>query len=190
MISSHILQVVAVLATVCGHAVGQEQSSQQPLPIVDLGYELHQANNFNQQGGYYNFTDIRFGAPPLDKLRFAKPQPPAVNRSEVQQGGQGYVCPQAIPRWLQSEATFLSNYLTGGTSFAAYNASSPVAANSSTVQVSDRPGLTVTEDCLFLDVIVPRNIFERAGKGYGAPVMVWIYGGGELPSFLFKKCIH
>lgn len=35
-----------------------------------------------------------------------------------------------------------------------------------------------TEDCLFLDVVVPKAIYEAAGTGAGAPVMVWIYGGG------------
>lgn len=35
-----------------------------------------------------------------------------------------------------------------------------------------------TEDCLFLDVVVPQAIFDQAGSGEGAPVMVWIYGGG------------
>ena len=35
-----------------------------------------------------------------------------------------------------------------------------------------------TEDCLFLDVDVPKNIYDNAGNGKGAPVLVWIYGGG------------
>ena len=35
-----------------------------------------------------------------------------------------------------------------------------------------------TEDCLFLDVVVPQNIFDNRGNGDGAPVLVWIYGGG------------
>jgi carboxylesterase type B len=37
-----------------------------------------------------------------------------------------------------------------------------------------------SEDCLFLDVLVPAQVFtKRQKKGYkGAPVMVWIYGGG------------
>lgn len=37
-----------------------------------------------------------------------------------------------------------------------------------------------SEDCLFLDVLVPTKVFEkRRDKDYkGAPVMVWIYGGG------------
>jgi carboxylesterase type B len=29
-----------------------------------------------------------------------------------------------------------------------------------------------------LDVFVPEDVLSKAGKGYGAPVLVWIYGGG------------
>lgn len=41
-----------------------------------------------------------------------------------------------------------------------------------------------TEDCLFLDVVVPKKIFNRAQnktlvpKQSLAPVVVWIFGGG------------
>lgn len=36
-----------------------------------------------------------------------------------------------------------------------------------------------TEDCLFLDVIVPRAVFTRRKENLNkAPVLVWIYGGG------------
>ena len=38
--------------------------------------------------------------------------------------------------------------------------------------------LTQSEDCLFLDVIVPKAIFDRRSGPSGAPVLVWIYGGG------------
>ena len=31
---------------------------------------------------------------------------------------------------------------------------------------------------MFLDVYVPQEVFQKAGQGCGAPVMVWIYGGG------------
>jgi carboxylesterase type B len=41
------------------------------------------------------------------------------------------------------------------------------------------PGPLESEDCLFLDVFVPEKIYDRANSsGYGAPVLVWIYGGG------------
>ena len=39
-----------------------------------------------------------------------------------------------------------------------------------------------TEDCLFLDVIVPKKIFDSTNRQTnatrGSPVLVWIYGGG------------
>jgi hypothetical protein len=37
------------------------------------------------------------------------------------------------------------------------------------------------EDCLFLDVLVPKEIYQSRGRSQrhrGAPVLVWIYGGG------------
>lgn len=48
------------------------------------------------------------------------------------------------------------------------NSSSPVAARSA----------LENEDCLFLDVVVPQDVLSQTGQGYGAPVLVWIYGGG------------
>lgn len=35
-----------------------------------------------------------------------------------------------------------------------------------------------TEDCLFLDLMVPRRVYEGRGRKRGAAVMVWIHGGG------------
>ena len=39
-----------------------------------------------------------------------------------------------------------------------------------------------TEDCLFLDLLVPQTVLQKAGSkpksDCGAPVLVWIYGGG------------
>ena len=35
-----------------------------------------------------------------------------------------------------------------------------------------------SEDCLYLDVDVPKSMFDRRTRGKGAPVLVWIYGGG------------
>lgn len=141
------------------------------LPIVDLGYELHQANLFNTTGDYFAFSDIRFGAPPVGHLRFAKPQPPSVDRSRIQQGGQRYSCLQAAPSWTDSVGDVLDGIPGGRMFLEAMAAHDNMAAKE-----------TETEDCLFLDVVVPRSVFER--KGRGAPVMVWIYGGGKLNELL------
>jgi carboxylesterase type B len=34
-----------------------------------------------------------------------------------------------------------------------------------------------TEDCLFLDVLTPKDVFQKGGN---VPVIVWIYGGGYV----------
>lgn len=34
------------------------------------------------------------------------------------------------------------------------------------------------EDCLYLDMKVPKAAFDRRSDGTGVPVLVWIYGGG------------
>jgi len=53
-----------------------------------------------------------------------------------------------------------------------------VAAYGTTQATAAANAYGVTEDCLFLDVQVPTSIYNNRGKGYGAPVLVWIYGGG------------
>ncbi|KAJ9299831.1 hypothetical protein DTO271G3_2715 [Paecilomyces variotii] len=142
------------------------------LPIVDLGYELHQANPIN---GLYNFSNIRYAAPPLGDLRFRAPVPPEINRSEVQNGTVGRVCPQALPLWASEIApNFVESQLLG----LPYNG--PYNINSSSCPTGAQDPRT-TEDCLFLDVIVPQAVFEKSRNGCGfagVPVLVWLYGGG------------
>lgn len=68
--------------------------------------------------------------------------------------------------------------LTKGTKF---NQSTNI---SSYPYVPEKMDPRTTEDCLFLDVVVPKKIFDRAQnksfvpKQSLAPVLVWIYGGG------------
>jgi hypothetical protein len=79
------------------------------------------------------------------------------------------VCPQAVPVWFTDIAPiFLVDYLTGQQFAGSTNISSygytPAPLDPRT-----------TEDCLFLDVLTPQEVFE---SGKGAPVVVWIFGGG------------
>ncbi|KAL1651391.1 hypothetical protein SLS58_000731 [Diplodia intermedia] len=87
---------------------------------------------------YYNFSNIRYAAPPVGDLRFKAPVLPVTNRSVINDGSVDRICPQVS------------------------------STNSSYRDPRE------TEDCLFLDVIVPQKVFH----GKGAPVLVWIYGGG------------
>ncbi|KAK4615323.1 Carboxylesterase patB [Fulvia fulva] len=164
-----ISSLAAVAAYIlASHAQPQNSSD---LPTVDLGYNVQQGSSYNDTGRYYSFNNIRYAAPPLGDLRFRAPQAPETNRSVVQNGSVGANCPSAFPSWLGTATTYIPQYLNGSTNFSTsgINTTIPATANISPSE---------SEDCLFLDVVVPEDIFEQAGKGYGAPVLVWIYGGG------------
>ena len=160
----------AATAGLVASTIAQNATSSS-LPIVDLGYELHQASSLNSSA--YWFDNIRYAAPPTGNNRFRAPQAPVANRTVVQTGSPDRICPQAAPTWGAIVAEFLTDYLAGQTVFDA--SSFNTSSSSSAAPVQDP---RTTEDCLFLDVVVPENIFNSAGQGYGAPVLVWIYGGG------------
>lgn len=85
-----------------------------------------------------------------------------------------------MPIWETVEQSFLLSYFYNKTFTLSTNISSysyePAAQDPRT-----------TEDCLFLDVVVPKKVFDstkkkrpsRLGQGL-APVLVWIYGGGYV----------
>ncbi|KAK5416958.1 hypothetical protein LTR06_002945 [Exophiala xenobiotica] len=155
------------------------------LPKINLSYEIHQAISFNQTGQTYNFSNIRFAQPPLGQLRFAAPVPPTGTDPVVQNGSVGKVCPSAVPNWSPIANQVEIDIIAGNVS--AFNYSAANEQLQTVLQNSLPPAQAdgrATEDCLFLDVIVPKSVFDK-GKGRlmrrqqgGAPVIVWIYGGG------------
>ncbi|RAH47257.1 alpha/beta-hydrolase, partial [Aspergillus brunneoviolaceus CBS 621.78] len=167
------------------------------LPIVDLGYEFHQAFSLDEKSQTYNFSNIRYAAPPTGSLRFRPPIPPAQgNRSVVQTGAQGRVCPQATLKWEEDVMPEFVAEVLSSASAAAPPSASAEGGEASTSPARDYSPFAgsiggderVTEDCLFLDVVVPRKIFEQKAlqqkhqkEGNGlAPVLVWIDGGGYI----------
>ncbi|KAB8267956.1 carboxylesterase family protein [Aspergillus minisclerotigenes] len=132
-------------------------STASSLPVVDLGYELHQAFSLNETAKLYNFSNIRYAAPPLGNLRFRAPLPPKV------------VCPQATPIWSRYiMPQFLTSYFTNATSSASLDVSSyPVPL------IQDP---RISEDCLFLDVVGETPVPKESL----APVIVYFYGGGYV----------
>jgi cholinesterase len=130
-------------------------------------------------GNYYNFSNIRYAEPPLGSLRFAAPVPPKTKNRTIDDGSVARICPQAYPSGTFVNQIFNTYYSrTGQTSLDGFEDAS---------QGFDYPRNTpqdprATEDCLFLDVMTPREVFNRRcslnGPGTGAAVMVWIHGGG------------
>ncbi|TVY62853.1 Carboxylesterase patB [Lachnellula suecica] len=142
-------------------------------PRVHLGYEIHQGF-LNKTGGFYNFSNIPYATPPLGDLRFKAPVPlPDVvdkTNAPINDGSRFAICPQGIPAWTSISTLWLTNGLGAINQSAGYtppNITSlpPVAYGTS-------------EDCLLLDILVPQTIFENRDRHYGAPVMVWMHGGG------------
>lgn len=119
-------------------------------PVVDLDYALYapQITTSPDQRTYYNFSNIRYAAPPVDSLRFQLPQDPVNNRTAgVQDGTYGKICPQSYTPWQNTKL------------------------------VTAPPGELESEDCLFLDVVVPDQVWNQRCNS-SRPVMVWVHGGG------------
>lgn len=81
---------------------------------------------------------------------------PPTNRNAVQNESD-VICPQAYPGWLLRGAVV------------------PITAG-------DLPPVDprTSEDCLFLDVLLPQSVWTAREKTdrKGSPVLVWIHGGG------------
>lgn len=158
--------------------------SNSTLPVVDLGYELHQAtinvsedtqcqadiqlacdqvtNHVQATGQYYNFSNVRYAAPPLGNLRFAAPTQPSNASKVFNDGSKAVTCIQAVPAW----GNYSLAWVTEGT--AAFNI--PAGYHPPNLTTLPPADPTASEDCLFLDLMVPQAIFNNAGKGAGAPV--------------------
>lgn len=89
------------------------QGTASSLPVVDLGYAVHQATiNVSSPRSfllaeldkyqasdtpYYNFSNIRYGQAPVGSLRFAPPLPPYGRNNSINDGQQTVVPTQANP---------------------------------------------------------------------------------------------
>jgi len=118
-------------------------------------------------GGYYSFKNIPYAQPPVGDLRFRLPLPLLTINRTVNDGMSPRMCPQASPGYFQySVPLVIGTILSGGVQL---GQPAPSA-----------PSPPVSEDCLLLDISVPKTIFDAnaAGKVTKAPVLVFIHGGG------------
>ncbi|KAM0518715.1 hypothetical protein ACHAPS_007585 [Verticillium nonalfalfae] len=94
------------------------------------------------------------------------------------------MCPAALPAWFGLSAQYGAGSLSLEElriAYAELREMDPENVSSDPEKFITDPGATTTEDCLLLDVTVPKSIWQRTLSGQeeaGAPVMVWIVGGG------------
>ncbi|KAK2731253.1 hypothetical protein FQN55_004898 [Onygenales sp. PD_40] len=155
---------------VAGLALGYNQSSHDAalgvtfdegpdgLPILTLPYATYRAARYDAIADIYHFNNIRFAAPPVGDLRFAKPAPPELTPG-IQDGKYGPACIQELPFTL-----FGSDQL----------GKTPASVLLSGVLGALSGG--ASEDCLFLDLQVPGKAVREPDQ-HRMPVVVWIYGG-------------
>lgn len=132
--------------------------------------------------GLYNFSNIRYAQPPVGPLRFRAPEPPTGRTEEVQTGDQGRICPQAAPDWTLVATQFTEAFVKGEISD--FDTEAAIESAKDEMVESGLPAPRadgnpqISEDCLFLDVIVSSAAFDAKGRGSwnnsdGAPVLVW-----------------
>jgi acetylcholinesterase len=111
------------------------------------------------------------------------------DKATVDDGSIDRKCPNAYPNWFNlAPQTIISLYTGGGG--AAVNSTALLSKldvmNAQTLQettnaaLGSHPENNESEDCLFLDVYSPKTALEEAGRNYGAPVLVYIHGGGYV----------
>ncbi|KAL9594897.1 MAG: hypothetical protein Q9219_006774 [cf. Caloplaca sp. 3 TL-2023] len=134
------------------------------LPILTLPYATYRAARYNPNGDIYVFKNIRFAAPPVGNLRWAKPAAPT-QEVGVQDGSYGPICVQAPIQGPQ---------LTGP------GASSPIgqALNQFLAGIPVPSFKAASEDCLFLDLYVPAKAIND--PSLRLPVISWFYGGAFI----------
>lgn len=93
----------------------------------------------------------------------------------VNDGSVGAICPQPYTLFNDTAVTqWILSYISGTVLDLAE------LQQQATNQTEPPADPRISEDCLFLNVIVPKKIYDKRGSGSGAPVLVWIYGGGYL----------
>ncbi|KAJ6151658.1 hypothetical protein N7470_007255 [Penicillium chermesinum] len=152
-----------------------------PLPArVELGYEIHEAIFFDERPSVVKSSHHRKLADTITfptsvsvslrkADRFDAPLKPLTNRSTVNKGDKGAICPQAFPIWYLRMLAELK-----------HDTDALKKAEDDPTSLIPPPDPREQEDCLFLDVLVPEEVLQnRYNESYrGAPVMVWLYGGG------------
>lgn len=119
----------------------------------------------------YKFRNIRYAQPPVGDLRFAAPLSPTGTSKQVENGSVTRTCPQATPIWGYVAVLFEAYIEAGDPTAFNYTAAEEEVVDYLASLPSSQPDASEMEDCLFLDVYVPKDVFDNTQEK--APVIVW-----------------
>ncbi|KIW01659.1 hypothetical protein, variant [Verruconis gallopava] len=163
--------------------VGKVDSSAGDEYIVDIWPGKHKGFLIDDnEPSYIRWSNIQYGEAPVGELRFSLPVKPWELNENVNEGKDYKICPQHKIGWLEFAQEFGQTYaLSTGSIPPKWNY--PISpANNYTYPIPPERSstLNVTEDCLYLDVMVPKKVWdERDQRSFLRPaVIVWIHGGG------------
>ncbi|KAL9109252.1 MAG: hypothetical protein Q9227_006007 [Pyrenula ochraceoflavens] len=160
-----LLSPLAQTAPTPGLGVKFNKRSNSTLPTLTLSDAAYQASSYDIAADIYKWTNIRFAAPPVGDLRWAKPTTPNPN-STLQDGSYGNACVQAPIEGLN---------IVGDLSDTAFG-----NAVDNFLRDIENPVLSGgAEDCLFLDLYVPGKAV-RSPTTTSLSVIHWFYGGGYI----------
>ena len=130
----------------------------------------------------YTFKNIRFAAPPVGDLRWAKPAAPETETG-IQDGSYGPICIQAPLKGPQLTGAGASSPIGEAANQFLAGIPVPYFANasegmSSFVSRTKQKSTDGSVDCLFLDIYVPAAAVENPSMKL--PVISWLYGGAYI----------
>ncbi|RXW25552.1 hypothetical protein EST38_g373 [Candolleomyces aberdarensis] len=148
-------------------ALSLESTGPDPPPTVDLGYARYQGVS-NAATGNTEFLGVRYAAPPTGQNRWREPQVPDKEEELQVADMQPHRCQQA------PERVDKRNRVVDDDGNVSIGQPAQEVLGAPPVSNILRP---VSEDCLFLNVVVPGLDFNST-SAMNLPVMVWIHGGG------------
>ncbi|KAI1388022.1 Alpha/Beta hydrolase protein [Hypoxylon trugodes] len=159
-----ILSLFSSLVSRTSASPAAARNARDSLPILELPYALYRAASYDNANDIYTFKNVRYAAPPVGDLRWAKPAPP-LNESGIQDGSKGHSCVQAAPNGLNLLGTGNQSPVGGAINQFLGGIPIPIFSGGS-------------EDCLFLDMYVPGKAIKNPSQKL--PVVVFVYGGGYV----------